>query len=102
MTKKRERTERREREREATKLVRAKEKLAKLERGGTPEHPSEVASSAVIEVRIHGMQCPQCAGRYQIIDHRSAGQGIRPVDVKCKICGAPRTLWFRIVSDEPN
>jgi predicted Zn finger-like uncharacterized protein len=102
MTKKRERTERREREREATKLVRAKEKLAKLERGGTQEHPIEVASSAVIEVRIHGMQCPQCAGAYQIIDHRSAGQGIRPVDVKCKICGAPRTLWFRIVEDQPN
>jgi hypothetical protein len=58
MTKKRERTERRERERAATKLVRAKEKLAKLERGGTQEHPIEVSSSAVIEVRIHGMQCP--------------------------------------------
>lgn len=102
MTKKRERTERREREREATKLVRAKEKLAKLERGGTQAHPIEVASSAVIEVRIHAMQCPQCDGEYQIIDHRSAGQGIRPVDVKCRICGAPRTLWFRIVEDQPN
>lgn len=102
MTKKRERTERREREREARKLVRVKERLSKLERGGTQEHPIEVGSSAVVEVRIHGMQCPQCAGHYQIVDHRSAGQGIRPVDVKCNVCGAPRTLWFRIVEDQPN
>lgn len=102
MTKKRERTERRERERAAIKLVRTKERLSKLERGGTQEHPIEVGSSAVIEVRIHGMQCPQCAGDYQVLDHRSAGQGIRPVDVKCRTCGAPRTLWFRIVEDQPN
>ena len=102
MTKKRERTERRERERAAVKLVRAKEKLSKLERGGSQEHPIEVGSSAVVEVRIHGMQCPQCEGDYQILDHRSAGQGIRPVDVKCRTCGAPRTLWFRIVEDQPN
>jgi predicted Zn finger-like uncharacterized protein len=102
MSKKRDRTERRERERAAVKLVRTKERLSKLERGGTQEHPIEVGSSAVIEVRIHGMECPQCEGDYQVIDHRSAGQGIRPVDVKCRTCGAPRTLWFRIVEDQPN
>lgn len=78
MTKKRERTERREREREARKLVRVKERLSKLERGGTQEHPIEVGSSAVVEVRIHGMQCPQCAGHYQIVDHRSAGRASVP------------------------
>lgn len=102
MTKKRERTERRERERDARKLVRVKERLSKLERGGTQEHPIEVGSSAVVEVRIHGMECPQCGGHYQVVDHRSAGQGMRPVDVKCNVCGAARTLWFRIVEDQPN
>ena len=97
-----ERTERRARERAARDLVKDRERLAKLERGGTQEHPIEVGSAAVVEVRIHGMQCPQCAGHYQIVDHRSAGQGMRPVDVKCNVCGAARTLWFRIVEDQPN
>jgi predicted Zn finger-like uncharacterized protein len=48
------------------------------------------------------MTCPQCDGTYAIVDHRAAGQGMRPVDVKCNVCGTPRTLWFRIVEPLPN
>jgi len=97
-----ERTERRARERAARQLVRTKEKLAKLERGGSAEHPIEVPASPVIEIRIGSTPCPQCGGDLAVVDHRSAGQGVRPVDVKCNACGAARTLWFRIVEDEPN
>lgn len=97
-----ERTDRRARERAARQLVRDREKLSRLEAGGAQDHPIEVASSAVVEVRVHGMRCPQCDGAYAIIDHRSAGGGVRPVDVKCNVCAAARTLWFRIVVDEPN
>lgn len=97
-----ERTERRAAERAAKALVRDREKLARLSAGGAPDRPIEVTSSAVIEVRIHGMKCPQCDGDFRIVDHRSAGQGVRPVDVRCNICGAARTLWFRIVEDRPN
>ncbi|NVB79551.1 MAG: hypothetical protein HOV81_14235 [Kofleriaceae bacterium] len=97
-----ERTERRARERAVRDLVRDREKLAKLSPGGAAERPITVPSSAVIEVRIHGMTCPQCEGRYKIVDHRSAGQGMRPVDVRCDRCGTPRTLWFKIVEDLPN
>lgn len=103
MAKKRpERTERRARERAARHLVRDREKLAALEIGGTQAHPITVVSSAVIEIRVHGMHCPQCQGAYAIVDHRSAGAGVRPVDVRCNVCGTARTLWFRIVVDEPN
>jgi predicted Zn finger-like uncharacterized protein len=97
-----ERTERRTRERAARHLVRDREKLAVLSVGGAAERPITVSSSAVIEVRIHGMTCPQCEGTYKVEDHRSAGQGVRPVDVRCNRCGTARTLWFRIVEDEPN
>ena len=96
------RAERRARERAARSLVRDKEKLARREVGGSEAHPIEVASSAVVEIRVRSMPCPQCDGSYAIVDHRSAGHGIRPVDVKCNVCGTPRTLWFRIVEDEPN
>jgi predicted Zn finger-like uncharacterized protein len=97
-----ERTERRARERAARHLVRDREKLSVLSPGGAAERPITVSSSPVIEVRIYGMTCPQCDGTYKVEDHRSAGQGVRPVDVRCNRCGTARTLWFRIVADEPN
>ncbi len=97
-----ERTERRARERDARQLVRDREKLAKLVTGGAREHPLEVTSAAVIESRAAAMPCAQCAGEYRVVDHRSLGAGLRAVDVACRRCGVPRTLWFRIVVDEPN
>ncbi len=97
-----ERTERRARERQARQLVRDREKLAKLVAGGSREHPIEVSSAAVVERRASGTPCPQCAGEYSVIEHRSAGPGLRAVDVACRQCGVARELWFRIVVDDPN
>jgi predicted Zn finger-like uncharacterized protein len=97
-----ERTQRREQERAVKKLVHVKERLATMVPGGSKDHPIQVSASPQVEIRVHGMTCPQCEGRYAIVDHRSAGQGIRPVDVKCNVCGVARTLWFRIVEDQPN
>jgi predicted Zn finger-like uncharacterized protein len=97
-----ERTSRRAQERAARQLVRDREKLAKLSPGGSAERPIEVASASVVEVRASSLACPQCEGAYRIAEHRSAGSGLRSVDVKCQHCGIGRTLWFRIVSAEPN
>lgn len=97
-----ERTARRARERAARDLVRDREKLAGLVPGGSRARPIEVDSSAVVEPRIRSLACPQCEGTYRVLDHRSAASGIREVDVRCERCGAPRTLWFRLVSSEPN
>ena len=103
MSKKRpERTERRARERKVRQLVKATEKLAGISAGGSAELAIPVAASPVIEIRIHGMRCPQCDGDYKVLDHRSAGQGVRPVDVQCNLCGIKRTLWFKILDSEPN
>ena len=82
--------------------MRDREKLAALVAGGSAERPIEVSSSSVIEGRVRAMPCVQCGGEYDVKDHRSAGQGTRAVDARCRICGVARTLWFRIVSDEPN
>jgi predicted Zn finger-like uncharacterized protein len=97
-----ERSARRARERAAKGLVRDREKLAALSPGGSAERPIEVTSSAVVEIRVRARPCPQCEGDYRILEHRSAGQGMRPVDVRCNVCGTARTLWFRIVEDAPN
>jgi hypothetical protein len=96
------RTARRARERAARQLVRDREKLASLVPGGSEGRPIEVDSSAVIEGRVRGMPCVQCEGGYRIADHRSVGAGVRAVDVRCERCGVARTVWFRIVVDEPN
>ena len=57
----------------------------------------------VIEVRVEAMPCVQCAApQYRIREHVSVAAGLRRLDVICRNCGAPRSLWFRIVLDEPN
>ena len=96
------RTQRRERERQVKKLVVATEKIAASSLGGTREKAIAVTAAPQIEIRINGMRCPQCDGNYKVLDHRSAGQGVRPVDVQCQLCSTKRTLWFEIREDEPN
>ncbi|HET9621889.1 MAG TPA: hypothetical protein VFP84_11010 [Kofleriaceae bacterium] len=98
----RKRTAQRERERALRKLVRDREKLAALSAGGSAEHPIHVTSASVVEVRVSHLLCPQCEGEYRIKEHTSPASGIRKVDVTCVLCGTPRTLWFKIGSDEAN
>jgi hypothetical protein len=97
----RERTRRRIAEREARRLVRDREKLAALERGGAADRPLEVPSAAVIEGRARTMPCIQCEGEYEVRDHQSDG-GLRVVTVTCRRCHVSRRLWFRIVVTGPN
>lgn len=94
-----ERTARRVQGRALRRLVRDREKLAGLTKGGDRDHPIVVASSAVIEGRAAAMPCPQCEGEYRIVDHRAEAGGLRPVDVKCRQCGVGRILWFRLAPE---
>lgn len=102
MSTKRPRTQRRVDERNAKKLVRDRERLFALTTGGSRERPIEVDSTSVIEVRVESLPCPQCEGQYRIREHVAPASGIRRVDVTCRQCSAPRSLWFRLVSSEPN
>jgi hypothetical protein len=60
------RTERREREREQAKLVRERDRLARLLPGGSPERPIQVSSASVIEVQAKSIPCPLCGGELRI------------------------------------
>lgn len=102
MSTKRPRTARRVAERAARKLVHDREKLFALSPGGSRERPLSVSSASVIEVRVESLPCPQCEGPYRLREHVSEGPGLRRVDVICRQCGAPRSLFFRIVDDSPN
>ncbi|MCA9675013.1 MAG: hypothetical protein H6709_17460 [Kofleriaceae bacterium] len=102
MTRKRpDRTARRADERAARKLVRDRERLAGLERGGSAARPIEVGTAAVIEVRTGAMKCPQCGGSYDLGEHR-AEHGLRVVAVTCRVCHVSRQIWWRIVPAGPN
>jgi hypothetical protein len=81
----------------------SRERLAKLSAGGTPGWPIKVASASVVEVRTSSLVCPECElGDYRIEEHVAPAAGLRRVDVRCRYCGAPRSLWFRLVANEPN
>ncbi len=85
-------------------VVRDRETLALLETGGAAEHPIVVTSSAVIEVRVEQLPCPQCGGEYRLRAHDAPpGPGLRACQVTCRRCGVSRTLWFQLAPpDEPN
>lgn len=80
----------------------ARERLAELEPGGSPRRAIAVPSAAVIEPRAATTPCPHCGGSYRILEHTRPVPGIRKVDVACRQCGTPRSLYFRIVEHEPN
>ena len=98
----RKRTARREQERAARRLVRDREKLAALSPGGSEEHPIHVTSAAVVEGRARATPCVQCEGEYRVREHAAVPSGVRRVAVTCQRCGTRRTLWFRLVSDDPS
>lgn len=81
----------------------AREMLAALEPGGSPARPIEVSSASVIEARATTIPCPRCGGFYRVHEHTRPVPKLRKVDVACRHCSTPRTLWFTIIPvDEPN
>jgi hypothetical protein len=111
MTKKRPRTERRERERALDKLGRDRERLARLEPGGTPERPVVVESASQIEPHALAMSCLRCDGEERLDEHAavtvpaSGGAGevrLRVTRLRCARCGARREVWFSIAPSLPS
>jgi hypothetical protein len=65
---------------------------------GSREQPIRVDSASVVEVRAAALTCPECNfGTYRIAEHVRPAPRLRRVDVTCRYCGTPRSLWFRLV-----
>ena len=93
------RAARRQLERQAAKLARARERLADLEAGGSPERPIEIASASQVEVEARSRRCPRCDGELRVDDHDAATIGasrLRVAQVSCPRCGARRAIYFRL------
>lgn len=109
---KRARTERREAEREASKLARARVKLASLEAGGSAARPIEVTSASIIEPHASSMPCAACGAHGLRVDEHVAitmdGEGSEPARrlrvarVICQRCGTRREVFFRIGTVLPS
>lgn len=102
----RQRTAQRAAQRSATKLTEMREKLAALEPGGSESNPIVVESASVIEPRAEAFRCLRCGEFLRCADHGSrnagAGETLRVVELVCRACGAPRTLYFRVGQRLPN
>lgn len=67
--------------------------------GGSPEHPIEVASAAVIEPRATSLPCPRCGGPAHVDEHEVEGHGterLRVTRMRCGTCGHRRPLYFML------
>jgi hypothetical protein len=99
------RTEKRERERELRRSVREREKLAAAGPGGGPERPIVVTSASVIEGMARSTPCVQCGSELSLGDHTAEvhrGQSLRLTTLVCRVCHAPRALWFVIAPPLAN
>ena len=106
MTKKpRPRTERREAARAKEKLAHARERLARLEAGGSAERPIPLESASQVEVHAGSLRCARCDAAVRIDEHlaRTVGdQPLRLVRLGCPRCGARRDAWFRLERKLPS
>jgi hypothetical protein len=106
MTKKpRARTLRRQEERSLTKQAHDRERLARLEPGGSAERPIVLESASQVEAHARSLPCTRCGGELRVEDHlaRFVGeQSLRLVRLSCPSCGARREVWFRLAPARPN
>jgi hypothetical protein len=95
------RTLQRELARADAKLVHARSKLLDLEPGGTPSHPLDVGTAALIEPKARSVPCPRCDVPFSLVSHEAHAHGhnrLRETKLRCRVCGLERSLWFRIVA----
>jgi hypothetical protein len=96
---KRARTLRREAVRQVEQLGRDRERLFRLEPGGSAERPIEVSTPALVEARAREAACPRCGGEQEPVEHRAVvvgGARLREAVLRCRSCGTGRSLWFRL------
>ena len=99
------RRKQREQARALRKEVRRTEALAGKLAGGSPDHPIDVPSAAVVDGKARGTPCIQCGGDLEVRGERASAttRGVlREIALACRRCHAPRTLWFRVAPAVTN
>jgi hypothetical protein len=97
----RRRTVERRRQKASEKLVLTRSKLLDLEPGGSPAHPIDVPTAALVEPKAASVACPRCSEPFEIEAHEAHSDEhgrLREAKLRCRICGLRRSLFFRIVA----
>lgn len=87
------------------KLARARERLAALEAGASPDRPIEVPTASVVEPTARSMPCPRCGAARRVDEHAAVVVGdrrLRVARVHCPACGASGQIWFRLGTVLPS
>ncbi len=96
---------RREQDRALRKAVSRVERAARGLPGGAADHPLDVVSAALVEPKARATPCLRCGGELELRHDRAAStpRGVlREIELACRLCHAPRTLWFRVAPAIPN
>ncbi len=99
------RTLRREAQRAGERRKLEADRLWRLQAGGSPELPMEVATASLVEPRARSLTCPHCGVGLRLEEHvvtHFAGKLLREARLSCPRCGGHRSAWFRIVHAAPN
>ncbi len=99
------RRQKRSDDRALRKEVRRTEALADKLPGGSRDTPIEVDSAAVVEPKARATPCVQCGGELDLRGDQASSTPrglLREIDLVCRRCHAPRTLWFRVAVRGPN
>lgn len=100
------RNQRRADERQLRKAVRTREKLATAAPGGGADRPIAVSTAALVEPTARATPCPQCGGTLDLQSDRvtpgAGGELLRALQLVCRLCHTPRTLWFVVRSPALN
>ncbi|MES1209394.1 MAG: hypothetical protein ABUS79_25940 [Pseudomonadota bacterium] len=96
---------RREQERQLRKQVARVERDARGLPGGAADNPIDVGSAAVVEIKARATPCVRCGGQLDVRRDQAAStpRGVlREIELACRSCHAPRTLWFRVIAATVN
>jgi hypothetical protein len=95
----RSRTARREADRTLARARGDRERLFAREPGGSAVRPISVPSASVVELRAGSTPCPRCGGEHAVEEHAAVtetGVRLREVRLRCRACGARRSMWFEL------
>ena len=76
-----------------------------LQPGGSVSQALVVSTPAVIEPRASALPCLVCDRPLQLRDHAAvpgSGGTLRLVHLSCRVCHAPRQVWFRLEAPAPS
>jgi hypothetical protein len=79
--------------------LRDRERLARLEAGGTPDHPIVVVSASLVEPKARALPCIACGAAVRIEEHAAKtiqGVALRLAHTSCAMCEHERTIYFAI------